>query len=130
MTAVDSALVEYSLFIGGESVAASSDERIERRSPAGGRLVATYPAGTEADVARAVRAASAALEQWRETTPAQRSTLLHRAAEVLSANENALASTIADEVGKPLAEAIGEVREGVALWRYAASVVRAMHGQS
>ena len=118
--AADAAVVDYS---------PSNGERIERREPGSGRLVSTYPSGTAEDVNHAVDAASSALRAWSDLPAAERSALLLRAADLIAENESRLAETLTREVGKPIGQSRAEVREGVALWRYAAASLRSLHGE-
>jgi acyl-CoA reductase-like NAD-dependent aldehyde dehydrogenase len=107
----------------------SNGDRIERREPGSGRLVSTYPSGTADDVDRAAASASSALRAWSDLPAAERSALLMRAADLIAEDETRLAETLTREVGKPMAQSLAEVREGVALWRYAAASLRSLHGE-
>ncbi len=66
-------------------------------------------AADAADVDAAFRAARAAFETWSDTTVAEREGIARRYAALLKERTEALALTIAREVGKPLWEARGEV---------------------
>ena len=122
---------DYELFVDGEYVSSGAQRRLERRSPRTGEVVATYACGSAADVARAVDAARNAFDSvdWRRLTQSQRSSLILAAAQAIAVREDELTEIIASEVGKPADQARAEVREGCALWRYAASVLRSTHGQ-
>lgn len=120
---------DYSLFIGGRPVEASTSERIERRNPSTGEIVSTYADAGRGDVEDAVCAALNALPAWRDLSPSDRSALLLRAAEGLQSAEERLARTLMREVGKPIEQSLAEVREGVSLWRYAAASLRSIHGE-
>lgn len=121
----------YDLFVGGAYVASQVDRRIERRSPRTGDLVATYASAGPLDVERAVMAASEALVSpaWRGLSASQRSSLIFSAASALCDAEDELTEVIASEVGKPIDQARAEVREGCALWSYAAASLRSLHGE-
>ena len=60
------------------------------------------PAGTPADVDRAVAAARAAFPAWSATPPAERAALLGALADGLAARADGIAALIATEVGSPL----------------------------
>ncbi len=100
------------LFIGGEWVESTSGRAIEVRDPATGAVVKTIADASVADAMRAMDAAANAQAQWAATAPRARGELLRRAFELLQerADEFALLMTI--EMGKPLAEARGEVSYG------------------
>ena len=76
----------------------------------------------EAPVAEAVRAAvgraRAAQAGWLAAGAGARSAALGRIAEAVEAHAEELAALIVREVGKPLAEARGEVARTAAIWRY------------
>src|SRR5690606_15685023 len=84
-------------------------------------IVAVAPLGRVEDVAGAVDAAAMAFASWRATTGPARAEKLHRLAEVLGQRAEPLAELIAREVGKPIAEARGEVGRAVVICRYYAS---------
>ena len=67
----------YKCFIGGEWVDAASDETMEVINPATGETIAEVPRCGAEDVDRAVETAKAALPDWLERTPKERSELLH-----------------------------------------------------
>jgi betaine-aldehyde dehydrogenase len=122
---------DYELFIDGAYVSSRTDRRLERRSPVTGDLVATYACAGQLEVQSAVASAHAALEsaQWRGLSLSQRSSLILAAADAILESADELAEAIAAEVGKPMDQAQAEVREGCALWRYAAGALRSLHGQ-
>lgn len=93
--------------------------------PATGAVIA-HIADMEVDAALdAVRVADAAGAEWAQTTPRHRSTVLHRWWELLVEHTEELAHLITREMGKPLAEARGEVRYGSDFVRwYAEEAVR------
>jgi len=73
------------MLIGGEWVASSSDEWIDVIDPATGRTVGRVPAGTEADVDRAVRAAREAFAdgRWRSLWLPERAAILNKLADLI-----------------------------------------------
>ena len=73
----------YKNFVGGEWVDAASGETMEVINPATGEVVAEVPRCSAEDVDRAVAAAGAALPAWLDSTPKERSELLHKLADVL-----------------------------------------------
>jgi succinate-semialdehyde dehydrogenase/glutarate-semialdehyde dehydrogenase len=73
----------------------------------------------------AMIAASGAFDGWRTTSPRARSEVLRRAYELVVDREDDLALLITLEMGKPLAEALGEVRYSASFLRwYAEEAVR------
>ena len=81
-------------------------------------VVALVPSGVEGDATRAADAAEEALPAWRALPGPVRAEHLHRWAEVIGARREALAQAMSREVGKPIAEARGEVGRGEVILRY------------
>src|SRR5438874_12086059 len=98
------------MWIDGAEVA--GNERFERRSPANGEVVASYPEAGAAEVERAVAAARRAFDdgRWSQLSAQKRSAVLRKTADLLRANQDALASSISVEMGKPIKRAVGEVQ--------------------
>jgi len=81
-------------------------------------VVAELPVGTPADAAAAVAAAAEALPAWRRLTGPARAEHLYRWAAAIDARAEEMAQAMAREVGKPIAEARGEVGRCVVILRY------------
>ncbi|HEY8912541.1 NAD-dependent succinate-semialdehyde dehydrogenase [Lacisediminihabitans sp.] len=106
------AKVPDQLFIGGDWVDSTSDRAIQVHDPATGAVIKSIADASVADGARAMDAAAAAQDSWAATAPRVRGEILRGAFDLLQerADEFALLMTI--EMGKPLAEARGEVAYG------------------
>jgi succinate-semialdehyde dehydrogenase / glutarate-semialdehyde dehydrogenase len=93
--------------------------------PATGAELEQVADATPADALAALDAAVVAFASWRATAPRVRAEILRRAYELMVAREDALAALMTAEMGKPLAEARGEVRYAAAYVRwYAEEAVR------
>jgi succinate-semialdehyde dehydrogenase/glutarate-semialdehyde dehydrogenase len=104
------AQVPTGLFIGGEWITTSATFPV--KDPAtGDTLLEIADAGPEESV-RALDAAVAAQEQWAATAPRTRSDILRRAFDLVQEHREDLALLMTLEMGKPLAEARGEVTYG------------------
>ncbi|WP_422735180.1 aldehyde dehydrogenase family protein [Micromonospora sp. WMMD729] len=88
-------------WIGDETVAGSAGT-LAVVNPATGDVVAETPAGTTADVDRAVAAARAAFPAWSTTTPGHRAEILRRLGAGLAARSEEIASAITAEMGSPI----------------------------
>ncbi|HEX3621176.1 MAG TPA: aldehyde dehydrogenase family protein [Acidimicrobiales bacterium] len=98
-------IVRDSLYVGGAWLAAGGDEVIEVVNAATEEVMGSVPAGTAADVDRAVGAARAAFDDWSRTPVEDRAKALERLGEALSARVPELGVLIAQEVGMPMAMA-------------------------
>lgn len=116
----------YRHCIDGEWVEGSGT--IEVENPATGDIVATVPAGGDAEAAAALDAAARAQPAWEALPPVRRADHLRRLAALVERDGETLARLVTMEQGKPLAEARGEVA-GTALYlTYAAEEARRLTG--
>jgi acyl-CoA reductase-like NAD-dependent aldehyde dehydrogenase len=93
------------MVIGGERVAAVSGATLDVEDPATGTVIAQVPAAGEVDVDRAVAAAKAAFPAWRSCSPAERSRLMNRLADLVEEHADELARLDSLDAGMPFAEA-------------------------
>ena len=78
--------------------------------PATGALLGHLPHATDADLAAAVAAAQRAFEQWKDRSPLERGQILRRFADLARSQAEEIGRHMVLDQGKPLAEAIGEIR--------------------
>ncbi len=102
MTTMIPTPVHDRLYIGGQWVQAIGDQTIDVVNPYTEAVIASIPAGTAADVDRAVAAARAAFPGWAATPVDRRADLLDAVAERLSERGDELAAIITSEVGTPI----------------------------
>lgn len=100
------------LFIGGEWTDAETGGTFDVHDPATGAVIRTIADATPADGIRALDAAVAAQESWAATAPRARGEILRRAFDLVQEHKEDLALLMTLEMGKPLAEARGEVVYG------------------
>jgi succinate-semialdehyde dehydrogenase / glutarate-semialdehyde dehydrogenase len=110
--------VPRELLIGGDWRAAAAGKMFEVLDPATGEILATVADATPADGSAALDAATAAQADWGRRPPRERSEILRRGFELVVDNADALAALISSEMGKPLAEARGEVTYGAEFLRW------------
>ncbi|MGO4295273.1 NAD-dependent succinate-semialdehyde dehydrogenase [Glutamicibacter sp. MCAF14] len=93
--------------------------------PASGQLIAHVPDSTPEQAVAAARRADAAGTSWAEQSPRHRAQVLHNWYALLIEHGERIAKLISREMGKPLAEARGEVKYGTDFVRwYAEEAVR------
>ncbi|PYD01721.1 NAD-dependent succinate-semialdehyde dehydrogenase [Microbacterium esteraromaticum] len=100
------------LFIGGQWTDAEEGRTFDVRDPATNEVIASIADATPADGIRALDAAVAAQDDWAATAPRTRSDILRRAFDLVQQHKEDLALLMTLEMGKPLAEARGEVVYG------------------
>jgi len=95
-------------------------------SPATGEQVKSYATIGDADLAAAIGQADNARAWVRSTTVTQRAALIRRVGELHTERRQALAAIITREMGKPIAEALGEVDFSAAIYAYYADNAAAL----
>ncbi len=88
-------------FINGKQVAAADGRTSEVVNPVTGKDYATAPLSAQADVDAAMAAAATAYEEWRDTTPSERSLALFRIADAVEARADDLIAMEVENCGKP-----------------------------
>jgi len=110
--------VHADLFIDGTWRAGADGGRFDVVDPADLSTIAAFAIATERDCHDAVDAAAAALDDWAATAPRERGELLRAAYELLTAEEEHLATLIVRENGKAWADAVGEARYATEFFRW------------
>lgn len=113
--------VEKKLFIGGEWVDAEGGATFEVLDPASGDVLCEVADASPADARRALDAAVAAQADFAATSPRERSDILTKAFELLIERADDLATLMTLEMGKPFAEAKGEITYAAEFFRHFAS---------
>lgn len=106
------AAVPGGLFIGGEWRAAEDGAVLGVHDPATGSLVKEVASASVADGVAALDAACDAFASWSATPARERADILRRAFDLLQERKEDVALLMTIEMGKPLAEARGEVAYG------------------
>jgi alpha-ketoglutaric semialdehyde dehydrogenase len=118
-------------YIGGQWQPASTGGQIESRNPAQwDQVVATAPSSAKTDVELAVDAARKAYRTWKLVPAPVRAEKLFRVGELLQQRKEELATLMSREMGKPIAEARGDVQEGIDCAFYYAGEGRRLFGQT
>jgi succinate-semialdehyde dehydrogenase/glutarate-semialdehyde dehydrogenase len=115
--------------VGGAWIGADGGGTINVTNPADGAVIGTVPRAGAAETRRAIDAAAAALPAFRATALSERVALLHRLRDALMDHQASLAELLTVEMGKPLAEAMGEIAIGAAYVRWFAEEVRRAKGE-
>ncbi|HEU0242538.1 MAG TPA: aldehyde dehydrogenase family protein [Candidatus Limnocylindrales bacterium] len=131
MTEVAADPTTYQLFIAGRWVDGVGGATFESVNPADTRdVVGRFQAGTPADVAMAVRAADMASPAWKATPAPKRGEILYRFGALMAQHKERLARAMTREMGKVLAEARGDVQEGIDIAFLMAGEGRRMSGDT
>ncbi len=118
-------------FINGKSVDSSSGEVTTLINPATGQPFATAPISNAADVDLAMKAASNAFTDWRDSTPSERQRALLKIADAIEARADEFVATESENCGKPMGlTASEEVPPMVDQIRFFAGAARNLEGKS
>ncbi|KAA0977529.1 NAD-dependent succinate-semialdehyde dehydrogenase [Paeniglutamicibacter gangotriensis] len=112
------ASVPTGLLINGQWRDASDGGTFDVLDPATGQKLATLASATSEDAMAALDAADAVQKTWALTAPRERAEILRRAFDLVTARAEDFALLMSLEMGKPLAEARGEVTYGAEFLRW------------
>jgi succinate-semialdehyde dehydrogenase/glutarate-semialdehyde dehydrogenase len=87
-------------------------------NPANGETLKTFEAHNDAEIEKRLALADQTFQTWRATSFSERADLVNAVADVLDAEVEDLARTMTIEMGKPLAQARGEVTKCAGGFRY------------
>ena len=117
--------------IDGRVQASASGAMMDVINPSTGEVYASAPNSDAEDVDQACRAAGAAFEKWRWSTPSERQRALLRLADVVEANAEELVAVESENTGKPVSLAMSEeIPPMVDQIRFFAGAARVLEGRS
>jgi betaine-aldehyde dehydrogenase len=118
-------------FVNGKLVDSSSGETTSLINPSTGKEFATAPNSNAADVDKALKAASDAFVEWRDSTPSERQRALLKIAESIEARADEFVKAESENCGKPEGlTASEEVPPMVDQIRFFAGAARNLEGKS
>ncbi len=118
-------------FIDGAHVEPADGRYSDLIDPSTGEVFASAPVSGEADVDRAVKAASKAFETWRDATPAERQRALLKLADAMEDRAAELIDAECQNTGKPRALTTSdELPPAVDQVRFFAGAARVLEGKS
>ena len=113
----NNSLFQQNAFIDGTWIEAQDQHRIEVTNPANEELIGSIPNMGQVEAIQAVESSYKALQSWKALTAQARADLLLAWHKLTLEHADELAQIMTIEQGKPLAEALGEVK-------YAASFIQ------
>ena len=100
----------FQLYIDGEFIQGGGGRKEQRIiNPATDEQIGTLPHATQADLDSALAAAQRAFQTWRHSSVMDRSKILRKVAELARERAKDIGRHITMDMGKPMAEAVGEV---------------------
>jgi succinate-semialdehyde dehydrogenase / glutarate-semialdehyde dehydrogenase len=88
---------------------AAVNEYVDTIDPSDGSVLQRYPVNTAADIDEALERTAATRRRWHATPVEERARVVGRIADVLRARRQTDAELISQEMGKPVAQSLGEI---------------------
>jgi betaine-aldehyde dehydrogenase len=118
-------------FINGKFVDARGKDAIDLVDPVTGDVYAKSPVSDAGDIDAAYTAASAAFEDWRETTPSERQKALLKIADAMEARADDFVAKEVQDTGKPIGLTLSEeLMVGIDQIRFFAGAARNLEGRA
>jgi malonate-semialdehyde dehydrogenase (acetylating)/methylmalonate-semialdehyde dehydrogenase len=115
-------------WIGGKPVVPAG-RMGEVYNPATGQVTKRVPYCDAAAIDAAVKAAAAALPEWRDASILRRARVMQKFLTLLQANQKELARAITEEHGKTLPDAMGSVQRGIEVVEFACGIPQLLKGE-
>ena len=125
----DPGLLPNKAYIAGQWIDAADGATFAVINPARGDVIATVPDLTRADTARAIAAADVARREWAARTGKARAGVMRKWFDLCMAAQADLATILTAEMGKPVAEAMGEIAYGSAYIEWFGEEAKRTYGE-
>ncbi len=125
----DPALLPNKAYVAGQWIDAADGATFAITNPARGDIIATVPDLTRADAARAIAAADVARREWAARTGKARAGVMRKWFDLCMAAQTDLATILTAEMGKPVAEAMGEIAYGSAYIEWFGEEAKRTYGE-
>jgi len=117
--------------VGGERVAALSGQTQDLVNPSTGAVFASAPVSGAEDIDRAYAVASAAFDEWRDSTPSERQKALLAMADLFEEHAEEIVALESENTGKPVAVTMSEeIPPMVDQIRFFAGAARVLEGRA
>ncbi|MEO0913721.1 MAG: aldehyde dehydrogenase family protein, partial [Pseudomonadota bacterium] len=126
----DPTLLISKALIDGAWVGADNGATFPVTNPARGDELIHVPDMGRAETARAIAAAATAQKDWARKTGKERSAILRKWNDLMIANADDLARILTAEMGKPFAEAKGEILYGASFVEWFAEEAKRIYGET
>ncbi|MEC9312838.1 MAG: aldehyde dehydrogenase family protein, partial [Pseudomonadota bacterium] len=125
----DPTLLETRAYVGGQFVDGDKGT-FDVTNPARGDVVAEVADLSRAQVAGAIAQAEAAQKDWAKWTGKERANVLRKWFDLMMENQDDLGRILTAEMGKPLAEAKGEIAYGASFIEWFGEEAKRVYGET
>lgn len=126
----DPSLLCTKALVAGEWMDADDGTTFPVTNPARGDVIAHVPNLGRTETARAIDAANVAMKDWATRPAKERSVIMRKWFDLMMENQNDLGLILTAEMGKPLAEAKGEVAYGAAFIEWFGEEAKRVYGET
>ena len=126
----DPSLLVEQAYIAGEWVNAADGKTFAVTNPARGDVIANVADMTREDAKRAIEVADKARHEWAARTGKERAAVMRKWFDLMVENADDLAAILTAEMGKPLAEAKGEVLYGASFIEWFGEEAKRVYGET
>ena len=126
----DPSLLQTQAFINNQWVDGENGATFAVSNPARGDVIAQVADLSRADLARAIDGAEAAQKKWAAQTAKERCNILRNWYNLMMEHQSDLAMILTAEMGKPLAEAMGEIAYGASFVEFFAEEAKRNYGET
>ena len=117
-------------YINGSFTSGTSNKTFNVNDPSTGELIVELPDMGVSETREAISAAHEAQKTWAYKTGKERSLILRKWYDLMMENKDDLAKILTAEMGKPLAEAIGEITYGASFVEWFAEEAKRVYGDT
>ncbi len=121
---------KFGQFIEGHWQQAQNKETYDVINPATEEVIGKASKASSVDIQKALKSAKQGLEIWKNTAPWQRAYIIRKIADLIREKKDILAKWLTLEVGKPFAEALGEVGGAADIFEWNAEETKRIYGQT
>jgi len=125
----DPSLLETRAYVGGQWIDGDKGT-FDVTNPARGDVIASVADLSRTQVADAIAKADTAQRDWAKWTGKERAAVLRKWFDLMMENQADLATILTAEMGKPLAEAMGEITYGASFIEFFAEEAKRIYGET
>jgi succinate-semialdehyde dehydrogenase/glutarate-semialdehyde dehydrogenase len=126
----DPSLLATKAYVAGEWIGADDGSTFPVVNPARGDVICEVPDLGRAETARAIKAAQVAMKEWAARTGKERAQIMRKWFDLMMANQDDLGTILCAEMGKPLAEAKGEIAYGASFIEWFGEEAKRVYGET
>ncbi|MEM7241694.1 MAG: NAD-dependent succinate-semialdehyde dehydrogenase [Pseudomonadota bacterium] len=126
----NSELLATKAYVSGQWVSAKSGDTISVKNPARGDVIAEVPDLSIPEIRGAIEAAQAAQKDWAKHTGKERAAIIRKIFELMIENATDLGRILCSEMGKPLAEATGEIMYSASFFEWFGEEAKRAYGET